>query len=48
MGRVTNSLKSLLRRMLPSAAARPATISLAEVRCRKRLGGLLKHYSRAA
>jgi putative transposase len=30
---------------LPSASDRP--LSLSEVRCRERLGGLLKHYSRA-
>jgi putative transposase len=33
---------------LPPADDRPATIFMGEVRCRERLGGLLKSYSRAA
>ena len=32
---------------LPPAGDGPATITLSEVRCRRRLSGLLKHYSRA-
>jgi putative transposase len=33
---------------LPPMGDGPATISLSEVRCRRRLGGLLKHYHRVA
>jgi hypothetical protein len=45
--RVTNSSKHRPQG-LPPVDDGPATISLAEIRCRKRLGGLLKSYSRAA
>ena len=33
---------------LPDAPAERALLPLSEVRCRRRLGGLLKHYSRVA
>ena len=46
--RVTNSLKRHPSCGLPAADDGPASTSLSEVRCRRRLGGLLKSYSRAA
>ena len=45
---VTNSSKRRPQGGLPPVDECPATISLAEVRCRERLGGLLRHYSHAA
>ena len=45
---VTNSWKRHPLCGLPSVDDGPATISLSEVRYRRRLGGLLKSYSRVA
>jgi hypothetical protein len=41
-------LEAPARGRLPPVDDGPATISLAEVRCRECLGGLLKSYARAA
>jgi hypothetical protein len=42
---VTNSSKQQVPDELPPTDDGPAAISLAQVRCRERLGGLLKHCS---